>query len=262
MRWFTTGLWPSQPNTSPSNTLIMHNELKLRYRNALPDKPRWVETRDLLAWSDSSCIGDDCRNFVVWSGEDDLGAIVGEPAPTAIHAAAKACEELLAFPEHIHYARKHLQHFDAELATLFKAPTGSIPEPGHPCRVLTRGEVVALSHLQSELRDELADVETEGQEILAALDGDLPVSFAYVASETETLWDISIDTVATHRRRGFASAAVLSMMQIMAQRSQTAVWGAVQSNTASQNLARKLGFIEVDQLWVLNRKISTILPRN
>ena len=232
----------------------MDNDLKLRCRHELPDQPRWLETRDLLAWSGSSWIGDDVRNFVVWSEDDDLGAIVGEPDPAAMHQAVQACEDVLAFPENIRYVREHLTHVDAELATLFQASAGTISEPNYPCRLLTRGEVTALSHLQPELRDELADVVAEGKEILAALDGNLPVAFVYVASETETLWDISIDTVETHRRRGFASAAVLSMMRIMAQRSKTAVWGAVQSNTPSLNLARKLGFIEVDQLWVLHRK--------
>lgn len=232
----------------------MDNNLKLKWRHELPDQPRWVETRDLLDWSGSSCIGDDFKNFVVWSEDDDLGAIVGEPDPAAMHQAVQACEDVLAFPENIRYVREHLKHVDAELATLFQASAGAIPEPNYPCRLLTRGEVTALSHLQPKLRDELADVAAEGKAILAALDGDLPVAFIYVASETEALWDISIDTVGTHRRRGFASAAVLSMMRIMAQRSKTAVWGAVQSNTASLNLARKLGFVEVDQLWVLNRK--------
>lgn len=230
----------------------MDNDLKLRCRNTLPDTPRWVETRDLLSWSGSLYMGEDFRNFVVWSGEDDLGAIVGEPDPRAMHQAVQECEDVLAFPENIRYVTEHLKHIDAEQATLFQASTGIIPEPNHPCRLLNSGEVTSLSHLQAELQHELADVAAEGKEILAALDGDLPVAFVYIASETETLWDISIDTVETHRRRGFASAAVLSMMRIMTQRSKTAVWGAVQSNTASLNLARKLGFVEVDQLWVLN----------
>ena len=232
----------------------MQNDFKLRYRNKLPDEPRWVETRDLLAWSGSACIGsDDDRNFVVWSKEDDLGAIVGEPALKAMQEAAGDCTELLAFPENIHFVRKHLQNFEAEPATILKAPAGEIPEPVYPCRQLTRGEVSSFSHLRTELRDELIDVEADGKDILAALEGDLPVAFVYVASETETLWDISIDTVETHRRRGFAAAVVLSMMRIMVQRSKTAVWGAAQSNRASLNLARKLGFIEVDELWVLNQ---------
>ncbi len=201
-------------------------------------------------------MGEDFRNFVVWSEEDDLGAIVGEPAPKAMHQAVQDCEDVLAFPENIRYVREHLKHINVEQATLFQACAGTIPEPSYPCRWLTREEVTSLSHLQAELRHELADVAAEGKEILAALDGDLPVAFVYIASETETLWDISIDTVETHRRRGFASAAVLTMMRIMTQRSKTAVWGAVHSNIASLNLARKLGFIEVDQLWVLNRKLD------
>jgi hypothetical protein len=42
-------------------------------------------------------------------------------------------------------------------------------------------------------------------------------------------------------------------MRIMADRGKAAVWGAVEGNRASANLAGRLGFVEVDQLWVLTR---------
>jgi hypothetical protein len=67
----------------------------------------------------------------------------------------------------------------------------------------------------TELVDELSDVAEEGVIVVAAFDGTLPVAFSYVASETETLWDVSIDTVESHRRRGYASAAVLHLMHLM-----------------------------------------------
>jgi predicted GNAT family acetyltransferase len=104
--------------------------------------------------------------------------------------------------------------------------------------------------------DELSDVAQDGGTIVAAFDDTLPVAFAYVASETEALWDVSIETIESHRRRGYAAAAVVSLMHLMKQRGKTAVWGALASNSGSKALARWLGFVEVDTLWVLARSVT------
>jgi hypothetical protein len=40
----------------------------------------------------------------------------------------------------------------------------------------------------------------------------------------------------------------------MRRRGKTAVWGAAASNPASANLARRLGFVEVDRVWVCSRQ--------
>ncbi len=53
-----------------------------------------------------------------------------------------------------------------------------------------------------------------------------------------------------------AFAAVLDVMRSMRRRGKTAVWGAAASNPASANLARRLGFVEVDTLWVFARDIG------
>ncbi|MEX2332807.1 MAG: GNAT family N-acetyltransferase, partial [Pseudohongiella sp.] len=77
-----------------------------------------------------------------------------------------------------------------------------------------------------------------------------------VASETESLWDISIDTVESYRRQGYATAAVVQLMGLMLRRGKVAVWGALQSNSASMKLAQYLGFSEIDEIWVLTRKTT------
>ncbi|MGQ9427658.1 GNAT family N-acetyltransferase [Gilvimarinus sp. F26214L] len=82
------------------------------------------------------------------------------------------------------------------------------------------------------------------------------MAFAYVASETESLWDVSIDTIQSHRRRGYAAAAVLYLMRKMRAEGKSAVWGALESNRASASLARRLGFVENDGLWVLTRSVT------
>ena len=146
-----------------------------------------------------------------------------------------------------------LPEFEAELATVFSAPEQLPSVPPRRCREINLNEIAALVHLPNDLIDELSGVAEDGVTIVAAFDGSLPVAFSYVASETESLWDVSIDTVPSHRRQGYAASAVLHLMLIMRKKGKSAVWGALQSNPASASLARRLGFVENDRLWVLTR---------
>ena len=233
------------------------DQLKQRYLSLLPDLPRWVETRDLLSCEGSVVAENATRSgFVIWSEVDGLGSVVGEPNPEGVVRAADCVSEILAFPENVEQVRTILHDFRAESATVFSAPAQLPPSPPHPCRRIGHVEIASLQHLPTELMDELSDVAQDGGTIVAAFDGTLPVAFAYVASETEALWDVSIDTIESHRRRGYAVAAVVSLMHLMKQRGKTAVWGALASNSGSKALARRLGFVEVDTLWVLARSAT------
>jgi RimJ/RimL family protein N-acetyltransferase len=78
------------------------------------------------------------------------------------------------------------------------------------------------------------------------------VSFCYVAWETETLWDVSIDTLPSYRGRGLAVPAVFYLVALMKEKRKQAVWGAEESNLASMRLAAKLGFAPVDRLAVFH----------
>ncbi len=233
------------------------DQLKQRYLSLLPDLPRWVETRALLSSAGAMLAENATRSgFVIWNVDDDLGSIVGEPNHEGVVRAAECVSQILAFPENIEPVRAILGDFQAEPAAVFSAPAQLPPLPLHPCRQMGHHEMARLQHLPTELFDELSDVARGGRPIVAAFDGALPVAFAYVASETEALWDVSIDTLASHRRRGYAAAAVVSLMHLMKQRGKTAVWGALTSNAASINLARRLGFVQADTLWVLARRAA------
>ncbi len=226
------------------------SDSRLTARDYLPDDPRWVETRALLATDDADFLGS-VENFVVWSAKNALGSVVGEPEVPHILTAVPNCHEILAFPENIAYVGHHLAMMSPERASILKAPNRLTQHPLHPCRFLQPGELSSLLHRSENLYEELSEVAEAGMAIYAAFDGPYPVSFCYVASETETLWDVSIDTIASHRRQGFGLSAASGLVQFMAAKGKTAVWGAVDSNPASRNLALKLGFIEMDELWVL-----------
>ena len=83
--------------------------------------------------------------------------------------------------------------------------------------------------------------------IAASFDDDRPVAFCY-ADETEGLWDISIDTLESHRRQGHAARCVAYMIDHMRRRGKVPVWAAEETNLPSLRLAAKLGFVPVDEL--------------
>lgn len=101
----------------------------------------------------------------------------------------------------------------------------------------------AVVALQNELKEA-----SEYSLISATFVDNQPVSFCYVASETETLWDISVDTLPDHRRKGYAGLCVAHMIRHMQTQGKQPVWQADEENPASWRLAQKLGFVQVDTL--------------
>jgi RimJ/RimL family protein N-acetyltransferase len=79
------------------------------------------------------------------------------------------------------------------------------------------------------------------------------VTFCYTASETETLWDASIDTLEPYRRRGLARECARFLIHHMTVHGKAPVWGSFESNEASLGLARTLGFRPAGRLVVFFR---------
>ncbi|HEY1013445.1 MAG TPA: GNAT family N-acetyltransferase, partial [Herpetosiphonaceae bacterium] len=102
--------------------------------------------------------------------------------------------------------------------------------------------------LPSALAGELAAAAAGGAEIAALLDGGRPVAFCYAGSLTETLWDVSIDTLPAERRRGYAGQCAAWLIRRWAARGKAPVWQAVTDNPPSWRLALKLGFAPCAEL--------------
>jgi GNAT superfamily N-acetyltransferase len=119
-------------------------------------------------------------------------------------------------------------------------------------RVLTSDEGDMLKHVPRELREELEQALTFAT-IVVAFHQELPVAFCYAGWETETLWDVSIDTLASWRRQGYGTAAARELMTIMRSRGKRAVWAALDTNRPSLGVAVNLGFDAVAKLHVLTR---------
>jgi RimJ/RimL family protein N-acetyltransferase len=246
---------PAASPRSPSAT-CMADQTSLGHSLAdrLPDVPRWVEARDLLRGGRCEILGlheEPELSFVV-RDTGPLGEIivVGAPADDAILAAAtRSTGGSLAAPlNQAERIARLLPAWDATRAVLhLLGDAPRLPEvaPGQ-VRFLEPGELARLD-LPGELAEELADT-AQGSPIAAALAGGRPVAFCYAGAITETLWDISIDTLPEHRRRGYAALCVTHLIHHMHARGKQPVWASVIGNPASWMLARKLGFVPVDEI--------------
>jgi GNAT superfamily N-acetyltransferase len=221
----------------------------------VPDIPRLVETRALLLAGDSRLFGrPDRGDAVVVHTDGTLAAVIGRPTASEIaQAAATVRGELLADEPTTAHVASALPGWRAEGAVIHAcAPAGPpAPPPGIATRRLEAAD--GLDHLPAELRDEIEDARSRTLVVVALADA-LPVAFCYAGSETESLWDVSIDTLESHRRRGFGAAAFLHLAALLAGRGKAPVWGALDSNLSSLRLAARLGFVPVDRLTVFSRR--------
>ena len=224
---------------------------------AVPDLPRWVEARGMLLTG---------RGTIVETGLLDPPTVVA--SPTVMLAVVLRWDQ----PEPLARALRQVPHEFSivgpaeaedtvsrvlprrphEGATLFHLPAADaarLPTPAG-ARLLASDEYRHLENLPPILRGELRDARTYSP-IASAFADERPVAFCYSGWETERHWDVSIDTLESHRRRGLGAAATICLIRHFAALGKTAVWGAADSNQASTALAQKLGFTAVDRLMVL-----------
>jgi GNAT superfamily N-acetyltransferase len=229
------------------NTLVKVDLQNLA--RSLPDIPRWVETRGLLLGGRCT-IAVSPEGFVVKALDSPLVCCVGRPDPDDIRkAVADPCPDLrvLVPPEEAEPVDRALAEWSRASATIHLLQTGTWPEPDPAVDVRLLEDELLLGLLPDGLREELSSTRPPATMAVAFSDG-LPASICYSCWETETLWDISIDTVPEFRRRGLAEACTAFLIGTMRERGKEPVWGAEDANLPSLRLAAKMGFVPVDRL--------------
>lgn len=231
-----------------------------RLAASISDIPRWVETRSLLLSGEGEIFGVDETagklSFIVCSSTKKLICLVGFPNQKAVEQAVAYIgeeSEIIAAPESSNYITQVLPNWRSQLAWLHTlSHAQNLPKvPPGKVRLLSVDEIGNLKHLPTDLQTELA-IASDSSPIATTIADGLPVSFCYTA-QTETLWDISIETLAEHRNRGYAALCVAYMVEYMHQKGKQPVWGAEESNLPSMKLAAKLGFVPVDRLILLHQ---------
>jgi GNAT superfamily N-acetyltransferase len=252
----------------------------------VPDEPRRVDTRGMLlsgraivrAAPDADLSRD---GFIVIVPDVSLAAVVGTPQPEDIRAAVGALPgdvNVLSQPEDAGAVAAALNAWVRRTAIIHVLP-GVMPwesaeDPG--ARVFTRELAPRLDHLPDALRRELTEalrgrttarfvpgalpavaaLQASGATVpVAAVWAErLPVAFCYPVWQTERWWDVSIDTLADYRKRGFGARAAKALIRHLRQAGRAPVWGALDSNTPSRALAAQLGFIESAGIAVFSEK--------
>jgi GNAT superfamily N-acetyltransferase len=183
--------------------------------------------------------------------------VAGKPSVEALGGAAGLAGHgvsILAPDESRAWVGAALPELQQERAILhLLGPTPQLPAlAAGAVRPVRPGEAATLGHLSDAVRLELVAVDAIGTPIAAALTDGVPVAFCYAGAVTESLWDISIESLPRWRRQGFAAQAVAFELARLAVLGKAPVWGAVESNVASLGLAAKLGFVPVDEVWVFS----------
>ena len=204
--------------------------------------------------------GDEGPSFVVRGlyPEEKLVSVVGRPPVDRVAEAVARNENsgaVIAMPENAPSVARALPGWEMRPAVLHILGEGGptrVPEGEVRLLFGPEGLRVLPSGLREGLRAELEGALRRGTPLAAAFVDGVPVSFCYAAAETEGLWDVSIDTLDGHRRRGYAASCVAFMVRHMRDaRGKEPVWGALETNAASMNLAASLGFDPVDRYFVL-----------
>jgi RimJ/RimL family protein N-acetyltransferase len=192
-------------------------------------------------------------HYVVW--ENRLAAVVGHPDPLVLRAAldeAPTVKDLLVMRDGFEAIRANLPEWTLEEAVIHSLPDPAPewPLPGSDVSFLD--DQATLDRLPPELAEEITAARDVGP-VAATWCDERPVSFCYASSVTETLWDVSIDTLPAYRRRGLAQSAVHLMAAFHRENARLPVWGAVIGNLPSLQLASRMGFVAVDTLYVFSR---------
>jgi GNAT superfamily N-acetyltransferase len=248
----------------------------------VPDLPAWVDTRGMLlsgraivSFSPGADLTSD--GFVIELASRALVSVVGRPPSALIRERVLALTgdvNVLCAVETVEAVESVLPGWQRHSALINALPGRQPWETDREAgvTVFTRADAPPLSHVPEPLRTEIVDT-LEGHPaarfvpgalppaiasdradrpipVAAAWAGGLPVAFCYPVLETETLWDVSVDTLPAFRGRGLAGRAAREMTRHMRRQGKAPVWGALETNGASLSAARRLGFVPAGSLTV------------
>jgi len=251
------------------------NDLRALALTRVPDEPRWIDTRGMLLSGRASVIGHSTSagiipGAIVVVADSALASIIDRPEPHAIAdvvASLPGDVNVLAQMENADDVSRALptwKRHRAIIHVLRGVPSWhSTSDPN--TRVFTQASAPRFDHVPGSLSRELLDalngrtisrfvpgaVPPAGAHIshvtvpmAAAWADGRPVAFCYPVWQTETLWDVSIETLEPYRGRGLGASAARTLIQHMRRTGRAPVWGALETNTASRALAARLGFVE------------------
>lgn len=240
----------------------------------LPEEPRWVDTKGLLLsgrcdlFEAGAETPEGLPRLAARSWDYGFVGVAGDPGRETLLAASDDPRdelELLVQEEDAAAVAAVLPDWSPRQIVIHRYPGAVAPEPGASDRpdaaaeaesaeihLLTREAALDLSHLPSALGEEIGSALERRRPLAAALVDGRAVSFCYAPLETASLWDVAVETLPEHRRRGHAAACFRLLQRVQALE-RLPVWGALADNHASLGLARRLGFVPEARLVSFER---------
>ena len=222
----------------------------------LEDVPALVEVRGLLRRRGTSLVMSQQRagaGFAL-APDHDLAVGIGAPEPglaDGLAAAARAAGieqgrlRLRAAPEVMEEWSAEGAAAKAGVVEVFSwggSPDVLAAQAGrHEVKIIGAGDP-AVEELPAPMRRELEALESWPATAVALAGGE-PVAFAYAFVETETLWDVSVETAAPFRREGFGASAAAALMLERAEAGLAPIWSVASTNGPSVALAKRLEFV-------------------
>jgi hypothetical protein len=227
----------------------------------LPDTPRLLEVRSYLFSENCEVLGyteQPTYSFVLRIAEEELVYIVGEPALEEIISAISIFGQegkIIVPQDQFERLDRLLPEWKAERIFVYSLKTTNhIPNNEQINVRFLDAKDLLDTRIDPELLEELEDA-LEYTDIAAVYVAGHPVSFCYAASQTETLWDVGIDTIPEHQRKGYATLCFSFLAYHMEQKGKATVWQALESNPASWQMANRLNFAKVDELAYFTRRL-------
>ncbi|HEU0033640.1 MAG TPA: GNAT family N-acetyltransferase [Kofleriaceae bacterium] len=212
----------------------------------LPDEPRWVEAHGIAAdaagWrrplGNGFALGHDAARLIVISDEADTSAVVALVQASPAYAVLVPSEALAAAVE---TAGRAVQR-----ALLHTLPPDALPDLEG---AMPLPDDASLAHVPAPLAEELAYARARGVVWTTYVD-DEPVAFAYAPWRSPRWFDVSVDVLPAARQLGLGAITASAMIRHERAAGREPVWGADEANVASLRLAKRLGFVRVDEIWI------------
>lgn len=256
----------------------------------IPDLPRWIDTRGMLLSGRSVVFapsGPAEADMITAVPDAALASVIGRPPLEALRQAVSSLAgdlNVLSQMEDADYVAAALAGWRRQRAIIHVLPAAPPWARGTDtgARIFSRQTAPRFDHVPEHLRRELLDA-LNGRTVSRFVPGHLPpstavvsrvtvpmaavwadgrpVSFCYPVWQTETLWDVSIETLPAYRGQGLGGRAARTLIRHMRATGRAPVWGALETNTASRGLAARLGFLETAGIAVFTAASSPAMPR-